>query len=113
MSIETQAYETEDLIAGQVITRDDAALAADTYYTGMPLKATAAVYGYDAADPEAIYMGPDARVLGAPGVGSIIVWGEVLAGGIVDDSGAALSVTDAVIVAAKANGIFIKNKANA
>lgn len=37
MSIETTDYLTEELIAGQVITRDDVPLAADTYYKGMPL----------------------------------------------------------------------------
>jgi len=109
---ETQAYENDPLIAGFVVTRDDVPLAADTYYRGMPLALSTGVYGYNAANPEVIYNGIE-RTLGSQGIGSVIVHGEVLAGGLVDDSNAALSVTDAVIQAAQANGIFIKNKANA
>jgi hypothetical protein len=197
---ETANYETELLIGGPVKTRDDAPLAADTYYKGMPLafvptvtadagntgdgtvvvqggkrqaddiivyftaalvfkltvnsvdvrsdialpddgellvsyngmeflvtdgatpwaaddfvtiSASTGAYAYNVVNIENIYLGPDARVLGSAGQGSVIVEGEVMEGGIVDDSGDALTITTGMIRNAEANGIIIKNKATA
>jgi len=198
MSIETTGYLTEELIAGPVITRDDAALAADTYYKGMPLawvpnvalsvgdgngvvtvsgarqaadivvtftaalifdlvvggvvvvedvalpdgknvlvsyngmsinvtdgstawaatdavtiSASIGAYAYNITEIQNIYMGVDGRVLGSAGQGSVIVSGEVLAGGLVDGAGDALTITTGQILNAEANGIYIKNKVTA
>lgn len=197
MSIETADYETEELIAGPIQTRDDTPLAADTYHIGMPLafvptivvgtntgdgvvtvvdsgkrqgsdisveftaalifklvvnsvdvrtgialpdgseivvsyngitfnvtdgstawvsgdevtiSASVGAYAYDITEIQNIYFGPDARVLASAGQGSTIVSGEVLTGGIVDDSGDALTITEAMILNAETHGIIIKNK---
>lgn len=39
----SQNYGNDDLVAGRIVTRDDAPLAADTYYRGMPLVYTPTV----------------------------------------------------------------------
>lgn len=200
MGIETQAYETDALIAGQVKTRDDAQLAADTYYKGMPLayvptvtaggtntgtgtvaviggkkqqydiivEFTAALvfkltvnsvdvltgialtdggttiigynglqvavtdggtafvsgddftisfsggaYAYNLTDIQAIYNGVDARVLSSAGRGTIIFAGDILKGGLVDGAGAALTITDQMILNAQDNGIYIRDRKSA
>jgi hypothetical protein len=106
-------YNTENLIAGDVKT-DQARLAADTYYRGMPLAYTAdsgdGYYSYSvtAANVRAIFCEPETRTLSAAGFGSIIVAGDVYEGGLVDSSGDTLAVTDDFIAALRPNGIHIK-----
>lgn len=110
-SITTVDYLGDNLIAGEVVTREGAPLAADTYYRGMPLKMNAGgdAYEYTATVPEVIYNGPT-RTLSGTGIGSIIVAGEVDSRGVVDDAGAALAVTQAMITNAKKYGLIIKLK---
>lgn len=110
-SITTVDYLGDNLIAGEVVTREGAPLAADTYYRGMPLKMNVGgtAYEYTATVPEVIYNGPE-RTLSGAGIGSIIVAGEVDSRGIVDDSGDALTVTQAMITNAKKYGLIIKLK---
>lgn len=109
-TVTSQAYNTEALLLGKVITRDDAPLAADTYYRGMPLAYDSGTgnYDYDAANIEAVYLGPDARVMSSAGSATIVVFGELQAGGIVDDSGDALTITEAIKQTAYSNGIYLK-----
>ena len=104
-------YVTEDLIAGEIQT-DQANLKADTYYRGMPLKYTAGSdyyeYSTTEADVCAIFMESETRVLSSAGYGSVILGGAVYEGGIVDDSGDALTITDDFIAAVAKNGLYIK-----
>jgi len=106
----TQDYNTESLLLGKIITRDDAPLDRNTYYRGMPLKYSSGdgVYQYNASDIEAVYLGPDERTLDVAGSGSVIVHGELQAAGIVDDSGDALTITEAIKQTAYSNGIYLK-----
>ena len=104
-------YKTEELIAGKIHT-EQINLKADTYYRGMPLKYTAAsdYYEYSATISEisAIFAEEESRVLASAGYGSGILGGEVFEGGIVDDSGDALSITDDDIAAAAVRGFYIR-----
>ena len=106
-------YNTENLIAGDVKT-DQARLAADTYYRGMPLAYTDdsgdGYYEYSAtvADIRAFFMEPETRTLSAAGFGSVIVGGDIYEGGIVDSSGDALTITDDFIATAAEHGFYIK-----
>lgn len=109
MSITTVDYLDDKLIAGPVVTREGAPLGEDTYYRGMPLAFDGSTYVYTATLPEAIYNGPT-RTLSGSGVGAIITGGQVDSRGIVDDSGDALTVTEAMIDCAKQYGLFIKLK---
>lgn len=108
-------YLAETLIAGPIKT-DQALLKADTYYKGMPLKYTAGsdYYEYDAtaATVAAFYLGDGAsRVIGGGGaVDAIIVGGEIMQSGIVDDSGVALATDQDFISAVAANGFYVKKK---
>ena len=110
------SYATENLICGQIQT-DQVKLKAGTYYSGMPLKYTAAsdYYEYSATGSElaAIYLGnPQAtsRVLSAAGYDAVIKGGQVFQDGFVDNSGAALTIDEDYIAAAAANGFYIKKK---
>ena len=109
----TVTYKTDDLIGGEIRT-DQGNLNADTYYRGMPLTYDAAndYYKYSAVGSEigAIFMEDETRTLSTAGRGSIIVGGEIQEGGIVDDSGTALSIDDDYIAAAQLNGFYIKRK---
>ena len=106
-------YNTESLIAGAIQT-DQATLAADTYYKGMPLKYTADsdYWEYDSTcTGGAIYLGSSvaaSRTLSVSGYDTIIVGGEVMEGGIVDDSGDALTITEDMIAAMGKLGVYIK-----
>ena len=106
-------YNTENLIGGDIKT-DQAPLAADTYYRGMPLKYTAAsdYYEYDSTcTGGAFYLGDgiaSSRVISTTSYDTIIVGGEVMEGGIVNDSGAALTITQDMIAALALVGIYIK-----
>lgn len=108
-------YSAETLIAGPIKT-DQALLKADTYYKGMPLKYTAGsdYYEYDAtaATVAAFYLGDgSSRVIGGSGaVDAIILGGEIMASGIVNDSGTALTVDQDFIAAVAANGFYVKRK---
>ena len=110
------SYATENLICGQIQT-DQVKLKAGTYYSGMPLKYTAAsdYYEYSATGSElaAIYLGnPQAtsRVLSAAGYDAVIKGGQVFQDGFVNNSGAALTIDENYIAAAAANGFYIKKK---
>ena len=109
-------YATENLICGEIQT-DQVKLKAGTYYSGMPLKYTAAsdYYEYSATGSElaAIYLGnPQAtrRVLSAAGYDAVIKGGQVFQDGFVNNSGAALTIDEDYIAAAAANGFYIKKK---
>ena len=65
-------------------------------------------YTYTATNPEAIYLGPSARVLSAPGVGSAIIGGEIDGDGLVTDANAVLTVTEQMRQLSRLSGIFIK-----
>lgn len=105
-------YEAETLIAGKIQTAQRP-LKADTYYRGMPLKYTAAsdYYEYSATGSElaAIFLG-EKRTLSVTGYDSVILGGEVMEGGFVNDSGAALTLDVDYKAAAAANGFYIKDK---
>ena len=115
----TVTYNTENLIAGNLIT-DQAPLAADTYYRGMPLtyNSSSHVYEYDAApavtDTVAVYLGNGigaTRVLSAPGVDTIAIAGsELMEGGLVTDVNAAYTVTEDLRAIFAESGIIIKRK---
>jgi len=77
------------------------------------ISASLGAYAYNTTEIQNIYLGADARVLSSAGQGSTIVSGEVFGGGIVDGAGEALTITEAMILNAEANGIYIKNKVTA
>lgn len=101
-------YLTENLIAGKIIT-DQVPLAADTYYPGMRLEYDADNDRYKAfaTNCDAIYAAEE-DTKAAGDVGSVIVWGEVYEGGLVDDSGDALTVTEDIRAAMRLRGFFVK-----
>lgn len=110
----TQAYsDGTGVAAGQIIT-DQVALIADTYYPGMLLEydaTTADAYqAFSSGTYAGVYNGPE-RTLSSAGVGSVILWGEVYEGSIVDASGAALTITNDIRAALAAAGIYVKRKA--
>ena len=110
-------YNTENLIGGWIET-DQVALAADTYYKGMLLTYVAGSnnWAYDAAPSVAdtgvaVYLGDnvsDSRVLSAPGYGTVIKAGQLMAGGFVNDSGVAVTLDEDIISILGTFGIFIK-----
>lgn len=106
-------YNTESLIGGKYFTAQEP-LAADTYYKGMPLKANASgYYEYDSTvlSTVAIYLGDgeSSEVIGTNADRStVITFGEIQEAGIVDDSGDAITITQAMRVACAANGLYIK-----
>ncbi len=110
-------YNTEKLIAGEIIT-DDVAMAADTYYRGMLLTYDASTnkWGYDAAPAAAdtgvgIYLGDGisaSRTISVSGYDTIIKAGEVYAGGFVNDSGVAVTLDEDIISVLGTFGIHVK-----
>lgn len=107
----TTTYTVDDLVAGKVIT-DEVKVAADTYYRGMPLTYDSGDdrYSYSATAGEinAIWL-EDTRVVAAnDSRGSVIIGGEVNGNGMVDGSGSALTITDAMISMSALEGIYIK-----
>jgi hypothetical protein len=108
MSVTT--YNTEKLIAGEIKTQQ-VKLAADTYYRGMLLKYDADNdrYTYDAtaATLGAIFL-EDERTVAANGWASVIVGGEVYQGGLVNDSGVALTIDEDFIAAVAPRGFYVK-----
>lgn len=77
------------------------------------ISASTGAYTYSVTEIQNIYLGPDARVLASAGQGSVIVSGDVLEGGLVDDSGDALTITRGMILNAEEHGIIIKNNVTA
>ena len=111
----TITYNTEKLIAGDIKTLQ-APLAADTYFRGMLLKYAAGsdYYEHDSSGilAVAIYLGDSvssSRVIAVnEDRDSIIVFGDIMEGGIVDDAGDAITITEDMIAACAVNGLFIK-----
>ena len=87
-------YNDDKLIGGQYFT-DQVKLAADTYFRGMPLTfdGTRYIYTADLSLVNAIWLEEERDVV-LDGAGAVIRWGEVLDGGLVNDSGVALVLTD-------------------
>lgn len=107
---ETTLQEGKNLVAGWVSTRQ-IPLAADTYYVGMLLEYDATANNYKAlaaGSLAAIYNGTDGRVLAAPGVDDCIVAGDVYEAGLVDATGAALTVTEDNRALYRAEGFYLK-----
>ena len=104
-------YKTENLIGGEIKT-DQVKVLADTYYRGMPLKYNSATDRYEysatAGEMAAVWL-EETRIIATSDLrGSVIVGGEINAAGIVDDSGDALTITDAMISLAEPDGFYIK-----
>lgn len=85
------------------VTDGSTAYAADDEFT----IAQGTAYSYSATNPEVVYSG-QTRTLASAGVGSGIIAGEIDGSGLVDDSNAALTVTEDLKQIAKSNGIYIK-----
>lgn len=101
-------YEEGFPLGGNLVSQSKTA-AADTYYIGMPLayNDTNDNYEYSATAPEIISM--EAKTLSAEGSLLCAVSGtEWLQSGIVDDSGAALTLTDDFIHTALTNGLVLR-----
>ena len=82
---------------------------ADSYYVGMPVayNDTSDAYEYNASAPEAIVW--EEKTLSAEGQLLCVVTGsEVLKSGLVNDSNAALTLTDDAVRAAMLNGIILR-----
>jgi hypothetical protein len=105
-------YNTENLIAGAIQTQQ-VKFAADTYYRGMPLEYDAGNdrWKYYTADAKfaAVFLGEEVTLTDNE-YDAIIIGGAVSEVGLVDNSNAALTVTEDMIAAAAANGIYIKRK---
>jgi len=114
MGVTNQDYEGgKNLIAGDnVSTLSSAPLAADTYYIGMLLEYNATNDELEAISTgtlAAIYNGDeDGRVLSASGVGSVIVAGDISEEGLVDNAGAALTLTEDQRWAYRDAGFYMK-----
>ena len=113
MSSEIQNYGgSRELIAGNVSTRQ-LPLAADTYYIGMRLEYNATTDVYEALSAgtlAAIYNGTDGRVLASSGQDNCFVSGEISETGIVDDSGAPVTLTEDEIAAYRDAGFYMKKR---
>jgi hypothetical protein len=107
----TTTYNVDDLIAGDIIT-DQVKVLADTYYRGMPLKYNTGTdrYEYSATAGEvvAVWLEDERIVAANDSRGSVILGGEVNGEGLVNDSGAKLTVTDAIRARAAQVGLYIK-----
>lgn len=88
------------------VTDGGTAFAADDFFT--ITVGTAGKYEYTTGAPDAIYNGEDARVLSSAGTGSVLIGGEIYEGGVVDDSGDAITFTEASRAAYAAKGFFVK-----
>lgn len=102
-------YEGGRKLQAGWVTTDQVPLAADTYYPGMELEATAGVYGALATDANvaAIYNGEE-RTLSSQGVGDCIMAGEINESGIVDDTGAAKTLTETQRATRRDKGFYVK-----
>lgn len=102
-------YPTENLIAGLIQTQQ-VPFAADTYYRGMPLEYNSGTGRYEylsSGSLAGIFLG-DETTLANDDYDSIIQGGEVYEDGIVDDSGDALTITEANIAAWANLGFYVK-----
>lgn len=68
-------------------------------------------YTSDLYNVDAIYNGADERTLGSAGYGAIITGGEVWEGGLVNDSGTVLTLTEATRAALRKNGFYPRRAA--
>ena len=103
-------YITENLIGGEITTQQ-VKFAADTYYKGMPVEYDSGNdrYKYLASGSLAgFFLEDESRAISADGWGSIINGGEIMEGGVVDDSNAAYTLTEDLIAAWSALGFKIK-----
>jgi len=108
----TQSYEGGRKLAAGWISTDQAPLAADTYYQGMLLEYDAVtnnVYqALSAGTLAAIYNGPDGDTVTLGDERNLIIAGEISASGLVDATGAALTLTEANKAAYRDAGFYIK-----
>lgn len=103
-------YNTENLVAGEVVTQQ-VKFAADTYYKGMPLEFDSGNnrYQYLASGTLAgFFLEDESRAIEANGWGSIISGGEVYEGGIVTDANVAYTITEILIAAWAVLGFYVK-----
>lgn len=104
-------YETEKLIAGPVQTQQ-VKFAADTYYRGMPLEYDADNDRYvtlTSGSIAGIFLGEETTLVNND-YDSIIIGGEIYAGGLVTDLNTAFTVTEDIIAAWAPRGFYIKRK---
>ena len=103
------SYENGLPLAGKLVSISVTA-AADTYYVGMPMTYDATTndnWGYSATSIQGICI--EDKVLSAEGSLLCAVTGtEFLESGLVDDSNAALTITDDARAAALLNGIVLR-----
>jgi len=104
-------YKTESLIAGDIKTQQ-VAFAADTYYRGMPLEYDSGNdrYQYLASGTIAGFFLGEQTTLTNGDRDSIIVGGDIYQGGVVNDSGAAYTVTEDLIALWAQSGFYVKRK---
>lgn len=115
MSIQTENFVTEELVAGNVVSATKTASAA-TYYRGQLLGRTdtTGVYGpFNAAGANGLEniraVCIKDTVLGAQGAIMVYITGsEVQASGLKASNGSALTVTTAIVELAQDAGIVIK-----
>ena len=106
---QTSLYEGKTLQGGSFFSTRQCILAADTYYVGMLLEETDGVFSaLSTGSIAGIYNGTNGRVLAAQGEDNIVVAGEVAHSALVDASGDALVLTDALIADYRAAGFYIK-----
>ena len=108
---ETTTYEDGKKLQAGWITTDQLPLAADTYYDGMLLEYDATNDRYFAlatdANMAAIYNGGE-KTLSSAGYGDCIMAGEINETGLVDDSNAALTLTEDQRATYRGRGFYIK-----
>lgn len=104
-------YNTENLIAGDIKTQQ-VAFAADTYYRGMPLEYDSGNdrYRYLASGTIAGFFLGEQTTLVNGDHDAIIVFGDIYEGGVVNDSGAAYTVTEDLIALWAQSGFYVKRK---
>jgi len=99
---------TEFAIGGLVFSITDGAtdfVAGDKF----TLAITAGAYAYLAGGQLAgFFLEDESRIISSAAAGSIIIGGEIQEGGIVDDSGDALTITEDMIVEWAALGFYVK-----
>jgi len=105
-------YNKNDLIVGKIQTRQ-VPLAADTYYKGQRLAwdvGTGRMLDIAGGDTVlcGVYMG-ETEVITAGEIRGVIVGGELWAGGVVDDAGAAVTLTLANKVAYQKLGFYFQD----
>lgn len=107
-----EAYVTDKLIGGEIKTQQ-VKLAAGTYHRGNPLEYVADNDNWKYVATEANVQGvflEDSRTIAANGAGSIIIGGEVQAGGLTNNTGAAYTVSEDFIASCAAKGLYIKRQ---